>query len=52
MAGFKEAVQGIGTKDAGAPAVVIPREPKTAPARPAAAKGDKIRAAKPTASKP
>lgn len=52
MAGFKEAVQGIGTKDAGAPVVVIPREPKRAPAQPAAAKGDKIRAAKATASKP
>lgn len=52
MAGFKEAVQGIGTKDAGAPVVVMPKEPGTAPAQPAAAKGDKIRPVRTTASKP
>ncbi len=52
MAGFKEAVQGIGTRDAGAPVVVMPREPGTATAQPATAKGDKIRPARSAASKP
>lgn len=52
MAGFKEAVEGIGTKDAGAPVVVMPREPGTATAQPATAKADKIRPAKAITSKP
>ncbi len=52
MDGFKEAVQGIGTRDAGAPVVVMPREPGTATAQPATAKADKIRPAKAITSKP
>jgi invasion protein IalB len=52
MAGFKEAVEAIGTKDAGAPVVVMPREPGTATAQPVTAKADKIRPAKAITSKP
>lgn len=52
MSGFKEAVQGIGTRDAGAPVVVMPREPGSATAQPTTAKGDKIKPAKSAAARP